>query len=42
MSEHIEEMSKIMKKGNASEKEMQEMEEHNLKMQKSYEMMRWK
>lgn len=41
MSEHIEEMSKIMKKGNASKEEMKILEDHNLNMQKKYEMMRW-
>ncbi len=41
MSEHIEEMSKIMNKGNASEKEMKVLEDHNLNMQKKYDMMRW-
>jgi hypothetical protein len=41
MSEHIEEMSKIMKKGTVTEKEMQMLDQHNRKMQESYDMMRW-
>jgi methyl-accepting chemotaxis protein len=41
MSEHIEEMSRIMNKGNATKEEMKVLEDHNLNMQKKYEMMRW-
>ncbi len=41
MSEHFKKMSVIMKKGNATQKEMQELDQHNRMMQESYEMMRW-
>ncbi len=41
MSEHIMEMSRIMKRGTVTQKEMQMMDQHNSKMQESYDMMRW-
>lgn len=41
MSEHMLDMSRIMKKGNASQKEIQDLNQHNVMMQKKYDMMRW-
>jgi len=41
ISEHILEMSKIMKRGTITENEMQMLDQHNRKMQEAYEMMRW-
>ncbi len=40
MSKHLMDMSRIMKKGNVSQKEMQELDQHNIMMQKRYDMMR--
>jgi hypothetical protein len=41
MSQHLKDMSNIMKEGNASQEEMQELNQQNMMMQKKYEMMRW-
>ena len=41
MSEHFKRMSTIMKKGDVSEKEMHELDQHNRMMQQAYEKMRW-
>ncbi len=41
ISEHILEMSRIMKRGTVTQKEMQMLDQHNSKMQGSYDMMRW-
>ncbi len=41
MSEHLMNMSRIMKKGSVSHKKMQELDQHNSMMQKRYDMMRW-
>ncbi len=41
MSEHLVDMSRVMSKGNASQKDMQDLDQQNMRMQKKYEMMRW-
>ena len=41
MSKHIMEMSRIMKRGSVTQKEIQELDQHNLLMQKQYDEMRW-
>jgi hypothetical protein len=41
MSEHLMDMSIVMKKGKASQKEIQELDQHNIMMQKRYDKMRW-
>ena len=41
MSEHFKRMSAIMKKGDVSEEEMHDLDQHNRMMQQAYEKMRW-
>ena len=41
ISEHILEMSRIMKRDIITQKEMQMLNQHNRKMQEAYEKMRW-
>jgi hypothetical protein len=41
MSEHLMDMSRIMKKGNVTQKEMKELDQHNVIMQERYDKMRW-
>jgi hypothetical protein len=41
MSEHMMDMSSMLKKDSVSQKDMQELDQQNLMMQKKYDMMRW-
>lgn len=41
MSEHLRNMSRVMKKGTASQKEIEELNRQNMIMQEKYEKMRW-
>lgn len=41
MSDHFKRMSAIMKKGDVSQQEMHELDQHNRMMQEAYEKIRW-